>query len=228
MFDFLFGIEAQRKRLLKKGVDGALQDYLSAPFPDKNTPFSALDIVSVDFETTGLNAIDDKLLSVGHVSIEYGIIKLNSCFHQVVRSKGALDADNVSIHQITDSQKDAGAHIKTAVDELLSALKGKVMLVHFARIEKQFLQQACKLIYGFVPPLAIIDTLALAKRKLEMRDVAYDPSQLRLGNLRQQYHLPDHFAHNALNDAIATAELLLAMVNEMPEGIETPLGKLLL
>jgi DNA polymerase-3 subunit epsilon len=54
----------------------------------------------------------------------------------------------------------------------------------------------------------------VAKRRLDKRDVAYDPSELRLLALRKKYDLPEHYAHNALNDAIATAELLLAQLSE--------------
>jgi len=64
------------------------------------------------------------------------------------------------------------------------------------------------------PVFPIIDTLALAKRRLDKRDVAYDPSELRLANLRQKFELPEHHAHNALNDAIATAELFMAQMSK--------------
>ena len=86
------------------------------------------------------------------------------------------------------------------------------MLVHFARIERQFLQQACLELYGFVPEFPMIDTLVIAKRQLDKRDISYDPSELRLSTLRNKYKLPDHHGHDALNDAIATAELLLAQM----------------
>jgi DNA polymerase-3 subunit epsilon len=206
----LFGCEARRKRLLKKVPKGALYDFLSVPFPSEATCLADLPILSVDFETTGLNAITDKLLSVGFVSIDKRQIKLGSCYHQIINTKCSLDAGNVIIHQITDQQKSQGQPLRTVVEALLSALAGKVMLVHFARIEKQFLKQACIELYGVCPPLLILDTLTIAKRKLDQRDIAYDPQELRLSALRHKYNLPNHFAHNALNDAIATAELLLA------------------
>ncbi|MEP1552588.1 MAG: exonuclease domain-containing protein [Paraglaciecola sp.] len=206
----LFGYEARRKRLLKKVPTGALHDFLSVPFPNENTPFSELPILSVDFETTGLNALSDKLLSVGFVSIDKQKIKLGSSYHQIINTKQNLAAENVIIHQITDQQKSAGKSLQMVVETLLKALAGRVMLVHFARIEKQFLKQACIELYGVAPPFMVIDTLALAKRKLDQRDIAYDPQELRLSALRHKHNLPNHFAHNALNDAIATAELLLA------------------
>ncbi|AGH45511.1 exonuclease domain-containing protein [Paraglaciecola psychrophila] len=205
----LFGYEARRKRLLKKVPSGALHDFLSVPFPSEATSLSELPILSVDFETTGLNAMSDKLLSVGFVSIDKRQIKLGSCYHQIINTEHRLDADNVIIHHITDQQKSQGKSLQVVVEALLKALAGKVMLVHFARIEKQFLRQACLELYGVSPPLMILDTLAMAKRKLDRSDISYDPQELRLSALRHKHNLPNHFAHNALSDAIATAELLL-------------------
>jgi len=206
----VFGYDARRKRLLKQVPKGVLYDFLSVPFPSQETCLSDLPILSVDFETTGLNAITDKLLSVGFVDIDRRKIKLGSCYHQIINTEQRLEADNVVIHQITDQQKSQGKSLQVVVEDLLTALAGKVMLVHYARIEKQFLKQACLELYGVSPPLMILDTLAIAKRKLDQRDIAYDPQQLRLSALRHKYDLPNHFAHNALNDAVATAELLLA------------------
>lgn len=214
MFNHFFGFEVRRKRLLKKAPKGALKDFLAVPFPNIDTEINVLPILSVDFETTGLNAFDDKLLSVGFVEIVHQQIKLDSCYHEIINTKQTLQADNVIIHQITDSQKKAGKPLAEVVEQLLKALAGKVMLVHFGRIERQFLNQACLELYGMAPVFPMIDTLALAKRKLDQRDIAYHPSELRLTSLREKHQLPSHFAHNALNDAIATAELLLAQCNK--------------
>jgi len=216
---WLSGYEAQRKRAFVHAPKGALKNFLSVPFPDPNTPFSDIDILAVDFETTGLHAVNDKLLSVGFVELNHQQISLKNSYHQIIKTQTALQAENVIIHQITDQQKEQGAPLKEVVEHLLDALAGKVMLVHFARIERQFLKQACIELYGISPPFPIIDTLMVAKRQRDKRDVAYDPSELRLPALRQQYGLPNHFAHNALNDALATAELLLAQVNNTDDAL---------
>jgi DNA polymerase-3 subunit epsilon len=222
------GYEAKRKRLLKKSPEGPLKKFLSVPFPTLDTPISKLPILAVDFETTGLDAKADKLLSVGFVTMEQEQIKLNSCYHQIIKTKAQLEESNVVIHQITDAQKEQGKPLHAVIERLLAALAGKVLLVHFARIERQFLQQACLELYGLVPEFPIIDTLVIAKRQLDKRDVAYDPSELRLANLRHKYQLPDHHGHNALNDAIATAELLLAQINNKPKTDKILLGDLIL
>jgi len=210
MFFKFFTLNSKRERLLKKTPPGPLHDYLSTPFPEPKTPIEQVPILALDFETTGLNAVDDKLLSMGYVDVQGGHIKLASAEHYLINTNGQLKSDNVAIHQITDSEKAQGLPLDQAIEKLLSALAGKVMLAHFAKIEICFLQEACRQLYGITPVFPVIDTLALAKKRLDMRSVNYDPSELRLVNLRDTYHMPGYYAHNALNDAIATGELLLA------------------
>ena len=214
IFDRFIGYNAKRQRLYNKAPKGALKNFLAVPFPSPNTPIEQVPILAVDFETTGLNAVNDKLLSVGYVNMQNRQINLGQSYHQVINTRQKLNTDNVLIHRITDAQQAQGESLESVVENLLQALAGKVMLVHFARIERQFLQQACIKLYGLAPVFPIIDTLALAKKRLDKCNIAYDPSELRLSNLRSHYHLPNHFAHNALNDAVATAELLLAQLSE--------------
>ena len=211
---------------LERSKDKRLKKFYSEPLPDPDTPLSEVTFLAVDFETTGLDPVKDKLLSVGCVDVNQKQIKLGSSYHEIIRSPGSLKPGNVSIHQITDDQKDQGKPLAQVIEQLLQRLSGKIMLVHFARIEREFLKQACLELYGMAPPLAIIDTLVVAKKRLDKRDVAYDPSELRLSALRAKYDLPEHYAHNALNDAVATAELLLAQVNEQGENM--PLKQLIL
>ena len=228
MFGWLFGYEAKRKQLLKKVPEGALRDYLSVPLPDINTHIDKVEILAVDFETTGLNAKQDKLLSVGFTTLKKQQISLKTSYHQIIKTKEQLEESNVIIHHITDSQKEQGKALAVVVETLLKALAGKVMLVHFARIERQFLTEACYELYGMAPTFPMIDTLALAKRRLDKRDVAYDPSELRLTNLRNNFQLPEHHAHNALNDAIATAELFMAQMSKVNKDGKATLKDVLL
>ena len=107
LLSWLFGYEAKRKKLLKKAPEGALRDFLTVPLPNINTPINRLSILSVDFETTGLDAKLDKLLSVGFVELKNKQIPLRSCYHQIINTQMQLEESNVIIHHITDSQKRA-------------------------------------------------------------------------------------------------------------------------
>jgi len=227
MVTALLGYNAERQRLYKKAPDGALKDFLAVPFPSPKTAFENVPILSVDFETTGLNAVSDKLLSVGYVQMQHSQIQLGKSYHKIINTGQKLKTSNVLIHRITDNKQAQGESLETVIENLLQALAGKVMLVHFSRIERQFLQQACLELYGLAPVFPMIDTLVLAKKRLDKRDIAYDPSELRLTNLRSHYHLPNHFAHNALNDAVATAELLLAQLSDEQYEAQTQLRTLL-
>lgn len=228
MLDFLRSYEAKRKRQLKKAPDGVLKDFLSTPFPENTKSVANTPILAVDFETTGLDPAKDQILSIGYILIENNEIKLSSAYHKVIRTKGPLVEENVVIHQITDDIRHEGATLQAAVEDLLEALAGKVMLVHFANIEKNFLNAACKKLYGVAPVFPIIDTLMLAKRRLDMGSAAYNPSELRLSTLRDNYKLPQYSAHNALVDAMATAELYFAEVGSMSAQNSPPLKSVLL
>ncbi len=161
--------------------------------------------------------------------MEHEQIKLKSCYHQIIQAQTTLEESNVIIHQITDTQKEQGQPLHIVVEKLLNALAGKVMLVHFARIERQFLQQACLELYGLVPDFPIIDTLVIAKRQLDKRDVSYDPSdyvyqnyvintnyQIIMGTMRlmmlllqQNYYLHKSTANPPKADKIQLKDLIL-------------------
>ena len=215
MLQNILGLDARRQRMLGKAPYGPLREFLSVPFPDRDLKIDKTPILAVDFETTGLDPAKDQILSVGFISMEQNEIMLSSAYHQIIRAHGDLKEDNVVIHQITDSAKEQGALLEKVVADLLAALAGKVMLVHFAHIEKNFLERACKQLYGMAPVFPIIDTLAIAKKRLDKKGLPYLPGELRLSSLRNAHNLPLHYPHNALNDALATAELLMAEVESM-------------
>ncbi|NVK25522.1 MAG: DNA polymerase III subunit epsilon [Gammaproteobacteria bacterium] len=223
-------LERKRKKLLSqltdKLRDSALSQYIHTPFKSFEQEILDLDLLSIDFETTGLNAVSDKLLSMGRVEMHKGRIQLASASHNIINVKQPLNSENVVIHQITDSETNRGCALKKALDELLTAMTGKVLLVHYAHIERSFLEQACWQVYGVKPPFLMIDTLAIIKKRFDMSDAGYDPSRLRLANLLAEYQLPTYSSHNALYDAISTAELLLAELHHHKQGLKTKLKDL--
>jgi len=57
----------------------------------------------------------------------------------------------------------------------------------------------------------VVDTLALEHRRRRRHHHLDDNASLRLPDLRDAYGLPQYSAHDCLVDAIATAELMLAI-----------------
>ncbi len=215
MLKRFLSLETLRKRALSKSLPGALYDYLSTPLTSKKTHCATLVIVALDLETTGLDPSKDKILSFGLVEIQHMTIRLETSRHQLIAIDEEIPEESAVIHQITDDQAATGMRLEHALPELLSRLSGKVMLVHYAAIEQNFLNAACLKLYGAPFVIPTIDTLVLAQRLFERRNHTIQPGDLRLFNLRPRYNLPNYKAHNALSDALATAELFLAMAAEM-------------
>lgn len=214
MWRYFFSKERQRKLALAGTEPGVMHDFLATPHPDRRLDWREVEIVALDLETTGLDPERDHILSFGMVRLNHGCIHLDSAWHEVVRIEGTIPEAAAVIHHITDDRAAAGRPLSELLPTLLPRLAGKVLLVHYSRIEQNFLDTACRRLYGAPFIMPIIDTLRMAHRLLELRNHTIQPGNLRLFNLRQLYGLPQYKAHNALYDALATAELFLAMAAE--------------
>jgi DNA polymerase-3 subunit epsilon len=219
MWQKFFSKETQRKRALNRATPGPMQDYLSVSFPRNNTSWQSVEIVALDLETTGLDPKKDHILSFGLVHLKNNSIQLGTAWHEIVQIDEQVPESSAVIHQITDDDSAAGRPLEELLPKLLTRLAGKVILVHYKNIEQNFLDAACRRLYGVPFVIPIIDTLPIALRLMQLRNHTIQPGNLRLFNLRPHFGLPQYKAHNALYDALATAELFLAMAAEMaPSG----------
>ena len=215
MWQRFFSKDHIRKKALATASSPVMRDFLSAPFPGEKTPLGELEIVALDLETTGLDPEKDRILSVGLVELQHSSIQLNTSWHEIIKVKKEIPESSAIVHHITDDQSAAGRPLDELLPTLLERLRGKVMLVHYSKIEQNFLDNACRAMYGSPFLIPIIDTLPLGQRLLKLRNHTIQPSNLRLFNLRPLFGLPMYKAHNALYDALATAELFLAMVADL-------------
>ena len=228
MLDFISNPDSVRRRALKKASHPAMIKYLSVPFASRKSAWNQLEIVSLDFETTGLDPTQHQILSYGKVHIERGAIKLTTARHELVRAEVSIPESSAVIHHITDDRASEGRPLQQVLPELLEVLAGKIMLVHFNKIEQGFLNAACQRLYGSPFIIPTIDTLVLAERVLRRRNHAIAPNQLRLFNLRDFFNLPNYKAHNALCDALTTAELLMVLEAEITPNGSSGIKELLL
>jgi DNA polymerase-3 subunit epsilon len=219
MWQRFFSKETQRKRALSRAESGPMHDYLSVAFPDTANDWREVEIVALDLETTGLDPKKDHILSFGLVQLQHNSIRLGTTWHEIVQIEEQIPESSAVIHHITDDASAAGKPLEELLPKLLLRLAGKVILVHYKNIEQNFIDAACRKLYGVPFVIPIIDTLPIALRLMELRNHTIQPGNLRLFNLRPHFGLPQYKAHNALYDALATAELFLAMAAEMtPSG----------
>ena len=221
----LLGKNYVRRKLLDKSTSPEMEQYFKVPFPEKKELIADIEIVSIDFETTGLDKVKDSVISLGLVNIKGLSIELDSAKHKLINADKKLSETSVVIHQITDSQLIDAEDINDVLPFLLNRLKGKVLLAHNAKVEIGFIKKMCKEIYGSDFLIPVIDTQYLAKRSFDRKNISYKNSDLRLFNLRSSFNMPAYKAHNALMDAIATAELFLALVNQISPNKNAKLGE---
>jgi len=209
-------MEYHRKKLLKKSyLSKPLFQYLSQPFADNKNLIKNIEFLVLDFETTGLDASKEKIISMGYTVIKNLRILPQTSTHILVNPERALVEQNVAIHQLTDEELKQGISLESAMDKLLLEMTGRVIITHFDKIEKCFINQACQLYQINALPMMMLDTLKIEQKKLQQSQQYIKFGDLRLFTLREKYNLPRYSAHNAMQDAIATAELFLAQVEYM-------------
>jgi DNA polymerase-3 subunit epsilon len=213
----------RRKWQLRRAPPGPLHDYLSRPFPAAATDYRKVEYLAIDLETTGLDVAHDLILSVGYVVVRGASIDLSSARHRVVRIDRSIPEATAIIHQITDDEAAGGDELSEVMDELLHCLAGRVMIAHHARIETGFLTHACKRLWNRKLLVPVVDTQTLAYRTFERRQIPFKGADLRLHALGDRYNLPRYGAHNALSDALASAELFLAQAAYRDNGEGLPL-----
>lgn len=175
-------------------------------------------LLAVDVETTGLTPGRDQLVSIGWVPVTNRVIELSGARHFLVA--GAQVGESATLHGVTDGDIAArGVDIAEILDELDAALEGRRLLAHFAQMETGFLGHAYKKARGRARRFAageVVDTFVLERRHMERMGTYPRGEDLRLARVRQRYGLPSYSNHNALSDAIACAELYLALNASQP------------
>jgi len=210
-----FTADLRRRWLLHRARPGPLRDFLTGSFPSPSAEYRQVEYLAIDLETTGLDAREDQILSVGYVVVHGSRIDLATASHRLVRTAQAIPEQSAVIHQIMDDQAALGEQLEHVLTDLLKDLAGKVMIAHHAAVERGFINAACRRLFGAGLVVPVIDTQVLARRTFERRHIAFKGSDLRLHALGERYNLPRYGAHNALSDALAAAELFLAQAAHM-------------
>ena len=207
----LWSLRLQRWRANRRDLQSPLKQLVAHTTPGPATPFGKLEFVALDIETTSLDPASADMLSVGWVIIRSGRIDLGTATSYLVRPSGGVGS-SASVHGLTDTVVESGQDRSIVLSKIVEVLTGRVLLVHHAGLDKALLDRLCRQRYGMPLLVPVVDTLALEHRRQRRRHHVDDAKSLRLADLRTAYRLPSYAAHDSLVDAIATAELLVAMV----------------
>ena len=174
-----------------------------------NTP-----LIAVDLEMTGLDALKNQIIAIGWTLVDHGRIRLASNRHLLINADHSV-GHSAAIHELTDNDVAEGVPLEAGLAALFEAARGRVWLFHHAGLDVAFLQQACTFWAGVALPFMVLDTMTLELTMRKRRELPVHHGDMQLNKLRSDYNLPGYTAHNALIDACATAELLLAIGEKM-------------
>lgn len=206
--------------LAQQARDPRLVQFYQAGAVTADTPLQQAPLVALDVETTGLDCQRDSIVSLGLVPFNLKRIRCGEAKYWVVKPVCELSSESVTFHHITHSDIRHAPRLASVLDELLAAMAGKVMVVHYRSIERGFLNQAVLQQLGESLHFPVIDTMQLEARLHRGRQqpgwlarlLGKPAESIRLADSRLRYNLPLYQAHHALTDALATAELLQAQV----------------
>ena len=187
-----------------------IQCWNNESISNKQT-WKQVEYLVVDTETSSLNPATGELLSIGWVVISNGTIALNSCEHHLLKTKNSV-GNSAAIHQIRDCELNDGISTEKMFQHLFKAANNRVLVFHHAPMDMGFLHKNCFHNYKLPMLWPTLDTMRIERRTLESKNLPLRQTVLRLASCRARYNLPPYPAHNALTDALATAELLLAQL----------------
>jgi DNA polymerase-3 subunit epsilon len=176
------------------------------------------DFVAVDLETTGCQPGRNSIIELGAVRVRGGAVV--GVFSELVRPHDPIPPAVEALTGITpDMVADAG-DLDDAMHRFRCFADGGVLVAHNYRFDLSFLDHEADRLWGLPFPRPAIDTLSLARR--------LHPAlgKYNLGFLTAMYGTPTRPDHRAKTDALAAAEVLVAMLPELQALGLTTIGQL--
>ena len=182
------------------------------PGPSASVPLSLQRWVVVDVETTGGS------IGFGHRMIEIGMVcvtegRIEQTYSSLVNPGIPVPSMITSLTGITQRMVDPAPRFDAIAPEVEALLSGRVFVGHNAGFDWRFVSHEMERSTARGLTGSKLCTLRLARRLL-----SHLPSR-SLGSLAEYFGIPMETHHRALDDALATAHLLLRLI-EMLEDRE--------
>ena len=197
---------AARKNKIKliPGVEGYMMDSI----PIVRRPTQALlsdTIVVIDFETTGLNTRNDRIIEIGAVKLQGG--QVIDTHTEMVNPGMPLPPKITEITGITDHMLMDAPSAGEALPKLLDFIADAPLAAHNAGFDCAILDSELKRL-GIERKWTVIDTLFFAQK------LHPEYPRFNLKSVCKQLGVSLKNAHRAVHDAAATAQILAIMLDE--------------
>ena len=202
-----------RLRRSARGAGAGAIAYRHARLPAGRTPWSAASYCAVDLELSGLDPKRDEIVSFGAIPIEDGRVQLSAAVHGRVRPLRSMSEAAIRVHGMRAADLAGAPALDVAIDPLLAVMAGRIPVVHVAAIERGFLRPALRR-QGVRLRGPMIDTSVLGLIWLHERD-GHAPRRTSLTELAAALGLPAHHPHDAVGDALTTAQAFVALATHL-------------
>jgi DNA polymerase-3 subunit epsilon len=170
-------------------------------FDDLGTPLHEVTFCVLDLETTGGTAADGGITEIGAVRVRGG--EVLGTFRTFVNPGHLIPRQITVLTGISQAMVRGAPPPDAVVPTFLEFLGDAVIVGHNVRYDLGYLNAAMERSGRPRLPNTVVDTLRLARRLLRE-----EVPNCRLGTLADRLRLPHRPSHRALDDALATADLL--------------------
>ncbi|NNE73138.1 MAG: DEDD exonuclease domain-containing protein, partial [Acidimicrobiales bacterium] len=182
-------------------VDPTALTGVQRTLDDLGDPLSDVTFCVVDLETTGGSPHDCYITEIGAVKLRGG--QCLGTFQSMVNPGAAIPPRITVLTGITEAMVRTAPRIEAVLPSLLEFIGGSVIVGHNVRFDLSFLNAALERDRRPTLVNRSVDTCALARRL-----VRSEVPNCKLGTLASRFRLDHQPSHRALDDALATGDLL--------------------
>ncbi len=204
-----------RRPLLRSPASPAAGRYASAPLTAPKTPWRRANFCVVDLELSGLDSRRDEIISFGAVPIDAGRLVTGGAVYGVCRPSRPLRETSILVHGLRTADLEEAPTLDEAIQPLIDAMTGRVIVAHVSWVERSFLGRALRR-QGVRLRGPMMDTFELG-RLLARQRLEESPART-LDELAEYLRLPVYRRHHALGDALTTAQVFLALATHLDES----------
>ena len=182
------------------GMEGYLVDDIKNIVTDSRGQSLDSTFVVFDIETTGFSAVNDRIIEIGAVKVENGVI--TEKFSEFVNPERPIPFEIEKLTSINDRMVEDAPNISVILPRFMDFCRGSVLVAHNADFDTGFIRHNCEVL-GLPYDYTYVDTLGIARSFLEsLKNYKLDTVVEAMGCT-----LANH--HRAVDDAGATADVFV-------------------